>query len=182
MDNFDLKKYLYNNPLLKESEIGSKKDIEFQKYSGNVLPYEDLLYTIEAEWGKEDLYYEVEQAIFDKDFEAIVDILMNYGVWEDYKNILNLNEESSTGGGTAGASFEPGDGMNYATPKSFKKKKIKETSYGTGNLGPGPKAGDQGVTDNYLVKAFGFKPVNRKKQAKSSKVIDYKDLWGSTYK
>lgn len=26
-----------------------------------------------------------------------------------------------------------------------------------------------------------FKPVNRKKQAKSSKVYDYKDLWGSTY-
>jgi hypothetical protein len=28
---------------------------------------------------------------------------------------------------------------------------------------------------------LGFKPVNRKKQAKSSKVYDYKDLWGSTY-
>jgi hypothetical protein len=28
---------------------------------------------------------------------------------------------------------------------------------------------------------LGFKPVNRKKLAKSSKVYDYRDLWGSTY-
>ena len=28
---------------------------------------------------------------------------------------------------------------------------------------------------------LGFKPVNRKKLAKSSKVYDYKDLCGSTY-
>lgn len=54
-----------------------------------------------------------------------------------------------------------------------------------------------GGGDGYLTKYFiarkplsfkdteysklGFKPVNRKKQAKSSKVYDYKDLWGSTY-
>jgi hypothetical protein len=57
-----------------------------------------------------------------------------------------------------------------------------KTPYGTGNLGPGPKATEQGVKDNYYVKAFGFKPVNRKKQAKASKAIDYKDLWGATYK
>ncbi len=181
MDNFDLKKYLYNNYLLKESELGSQQDIDFQKYTGNVLPYEELLYVIEAEWGKEDLYYEIEQAIFDKDFEAIVDILINHGVWDDYKNILNLNEESVTGGGTEGSSSTPGVGMNYATPKSFKKK-VKETSYGAGNLGPGPKATEQGVKDNYYVKKFGYEPVNRKKQAKNSKAIDYKDLWGSTYK
>ena len=28
---------------------------------------------------------------------------------------------------------------------------------------------------------LGFKPVNRKKLTKSSKVYDYRDLWGSTY-
>jgi hypothetical protein len=94
-----------------------------------------------------------------------------------------LQEMSMTGGGTAGGAFSAGVGMNYATPKAFKKvKNIDETSYGTGNLGPGPKAGKDGVKDNYYVKAFGFKPVDRKKQAKSSKAIDYKDLWGKTYK
>jgi hypothetical protein len=94
-----------------------------------------------------------------------------------------LKEMSMTGGGTAGAAFSPGVGINYATPKAFKKVKTEaKTPYGTGNLGPGPKATEQGVKDNYYVKAFGFKPVNRKKQAKASKAIDYKDLWGATYK
>lgn len=95
-----------------------------------------------------------------------------------------LKEMSMTGGGTAGAAFTPGVGMNYATPKTFKKKKVKEakTPYGTGNLGPGPKATEHGVKDNYYVKAFGFKSVDRKKLAKASKTVDYKDLWGATYK
>ena len=39
-----------------------------------------------------------------------------------------LKEMSMTGGGTAGAAFSPGVGMNYATPKAFKKKKLKEAS------------------------------------------------------
>jgi hypothetical protein len=57
-----------------------------------------------------------------------------------------------------------------------------EATYGTGNLGPGPKAGKDGVKDNYYVKAFGYKPVNRKKLTKASKAVDYKDLWDDTYK
>lgn len=28
---------------------------------------------------------------------------------------------------------------------------------------------------------WGFKPVNRKKQTKDSKIYDYRDLWSSTY-
>ena len=57
-----------------------------------------------------------------------------------------------------------------------------KSTYGTGNLGPGPKATEHGVEDNYYVKAFGYKVVNRKKQADASKAVDYKDLWGKTYK
>ena len=34
-----------------------------------------------------------------------------------------LKEMSSTGGGTAGAAFSAGVGMNYATPFAFKKVK-----------------------------------------------------------
>jgi hypothetical protein len=84
-----------------------------------------------------------------------------------------IKEMSMTGGGTVGAASTSGVGMNYATPKAFKK---------TGNIGPGPKAGKDGVKDNYYVKKFGFIPVNRKELTKQSKGIDYKDLWGKTYK
>ena len=94
-----------------------------------------------------------------------------------------LKEMTSTGGGTAGAASSAGVGLNFAVPLGYKKVKTEnKTPYGTGNLGPGPKATEHGVKDNYYVKAFGFKPVDRKKQAKASKAIDYKDLWGSTYK
>ena len=73
------------------------------------------------------------------------------------------------------------DSKDYFMNWFSEKPDLYETAYGTGNLGPGPKAGKDGVKNNYYVKAFGFKPVNRKKQAKASKAIDYKDLWGSTY-
>lgn len=66
---------------------------------------------------------------------------------------MTLNEESSTGGGTTGSSFTGGVGINYATPYAFKKTK--------------------GLS--------GYKIINRKKQAKASKSIEYKDLWGKTY-
>jgi len=65
----------------------------------------------------------------------------------------------------------------FKSPKHYKK--IKEGIGAT--LGPGPKAGPKGVEDNYYVSKFGYKLVDRKKQANSSKTIDYKDLWGKTY-
>ena len=73
--------------------------------------------------------------------------------------------------------------VNMDTTLYFKLvKKQKEISEDIGaTLGPGPKAGPKGVKDNYYVKAFGYKLVDRKKQAKNSKAIDYKDLWGKTY-
>ena len=43
-------------------------------------------------------------------------------------------------------------------------------------LGPGPKAGEDGVKDNYYVKAFGYKLAPSVKNRKS-KVIDYRQLW-----
>jgi len=81
-----------------------------------------------------------------------------------------LAEMSATGMG--GASFSPGEGMNYATPKSFKKTKIKEGPGAT--LGPGPKAGEEGVKDNYYIKAFKYKLVPKNPKPKS---FDIKKLW-----
>lgn len=116
----------------------------------------------------------------------------------------NVSEESTTGGGTASsAGMTTGTGEQYTTPFAFNPdKKSKGTAhkyyyklgyklapvnevdktYGTGNLGPGPKATEKGVEDNYYVKTFGYKLVDRKKQAAASKAVDYKDLWGKTYK
>jgi len=70
-----------------------------------------------------------------------------------------LKEISATGMG--GASFSAGQGMNYATPKAFKKTKSIEEGPGA-SLGPGPKAGSEGVKDNYYVKAFKYKLVPKK--------------------
>jgi hypothetical protein len=88
---------------------------------------------------------------------------------EDYKrtkgvNEADLDEMSMSGGGVAGASFTPGIGAQTATPFSFKSKK-KSTDEGIGaNLGPGPSASEDGVKDNYYVKAFKYKLVPKTKQ------------------
>jgi hypothetical protein len=80
---------------------------------------------------------------------------------EKIKEIIRkkLAEMSATGMG--GASFSPGQGMNYATPKAFKKtKNIKEGPGAT--LGMGPSAGPEGVKDNAYVKQFKYKLVPKK--------------------
>lgn len=58
---------------------------------------------------------------------------------EEYKRVLRLKEQSSTSQG--GASFTPGEGAQYATPKAFNKNKK-----------------SKGTTDIYYYK-LGFKPV-----------------------
>ena len=73
------------------------------------------------------------------------------------------------------ATFTPGTGMQYATPYAFRKKgqkandkAYKEIGYkpvkeGIGaDLGPGPKASEDGVKDNVYVKQFGYKLVPKK--------------------
>ena len=99
----------------------------------------------------------------------------------EYQKIKGMFEMSGTGGGAGAGSFSTGTGGQYATPFAFrlapKMKKLGETSPGA-SLGKGPKAGATGVKNNYYTKAFGFKPVNSKKLAAQSKVIDTKYLWG----
>ena len=95
---------------------------------------------------------------------------------EKIKEIIRkkLAEMSATGMG--GASFSPGEGMNYATPKAFKKtKNLKEGPGAT--LGPGPKAGPEGVKDNIYVKDFKYKLVNQKALNQKAKGIEVKSLW-----
>ena len=74
---------------------------------------------------------------------------------------FSIEEMSTTGGGAGAASFSGGTGMQYATPYAFKlKKKKKEVKENVGSdLGPGPKAGPKGVSNNAYVKDFGYKLV-----------------------
>ena len=100
---------------------------------------------------------------------------------EEYRRItMKINEEdldemSTTGGGAGAASFTPGTGGQYATPFAFRKKgqkaddkAYKELGYKKvkenvgADLGPGPKAGSDGVTDNTYVKQFAYKLVPKK--------------------
>jgi len=83
-------------------------------------------------------------------------------------------EEISTSGGAGGYLGK----YAFKLPKHYKK--VEENVGAT--LGPGPKATEHGVKDNYYVKKFGYKLVDRKKQTKNSKGFDYKDLWNKTYK
>ena len=100
---------------------------------------------------------------------------------EEYRRItMKINEEdldeiSTTGGGAGAASFSPGTGAQYATPFAFRKKgqKANDKAYKKigykavkedvgADLGPGPKAGPDGVTDNTYVKQFAYKLVPKK--------------------
>ena len=98
---------------------------------------------------------------------------------EEYRRITmnegELDEMSTTGGGAGAASFSPGTGGQYATPFAFRKKgqkandkAYKEIGYKAvkedvgATLGPGPKAGSEGVTDNAYVKQFAYKLVPKK--------------------
>ena len=88
---------------------------------------------------------------------------------EDYRKAVREEEEieemSTTGGGAGSASFSAGTGMQYATPYAFKKKKKKLKKEGVGaTLGPGPKATEDGVKDNYIVKAFKYTLVPKNKK------------------
>ena len=92
---------------------------------------------------------------------------------EKIKEIIRkkLAEMSATGMG--GASFSPGEGMNYATPKAFKKtKNLKEGPGAT--LGMGPSAGSEGVKDNAYVKQFKYKLVPKKIKGSG---LEVKQLW-----
>ena len=102
---------------------------------------------------------------------------------DQYRQIKNqLKEISGTGGGAGAASFSGGTGMQYATPYAFRRKgqkandkAYKELGYtdikeGIGaNLGPGPKATEDGVKDNAYVKQFKYKLVPKNKKGRAKK-------------
>jgi hypothetical protein len=77
---------------------------------------------------------------------------------EQYQDIKGIDEDIEEISTSAGAG-------SYLTKYAFKKpKKQKELEENIGsNLGPGPKAGPDGVKDNYYVKKFKYKLVPKDK-------------------
>lgn len=94
----------------------------------------------------------------------------------EYQKIKGMFEEQQVDE----TGFAVGMGPQYATPRAFKKmppQELPESNPGA-SLGPGPKAGPKGVTNNYYTKNFKYKLVNPKKLASQSKAVDTKYLWG----
>jgi hypothetical protein len=76
------------------------------------------------------------------------------------ETIKKLKEGSSTGSG--GASMTPGNGPQYAAKYAYKLTGYKPVDESGATLGPGPKAGPEGVKDNYYVKTWNYKLVPKK--------------------
>ena len=77
--------------LEEDSELGGKEDVEFTT-SIFMLPYIELLKAIEKDYGRRDAYYEIEQAIFDKNIEQIPSILRRYELDKEYSHLTRVNE------------------------------------------------------------------------------------------
>jgi hypothetical protein len=91
---FENKKVPLDLPIPLEEEEDSKLGSKLDNIAGGsyILPYQELLNRIEEDWGRKDLYYEIETALFDKDIKKAIDILRDWEVYDDYISYLNLNE------------------------------------------------------------------------------------------
>ena len=93
-------------------------------------------------------------------------------------------KENSTINSTSGF-MSGGEGENHNGPSprkstygAYKQAGYKKVAEGPGaSLGPGPKAGSEGVKNNTYVKKFKYKLVDRPALNKAAKGIDVKKLW-----
>jgi hypothetical protein len=112
-----------------------------------ILPYESLLKQIkkDAESHKEeegklmDLYYEVEQALFDKDVPRMLSILRNYGLYGKYSTLLNINESDKKKTPALNKPKRGGSKKFYVYVRDPKTKRIKKVSFGAPGMSVGFK-------------------------------------------
>ena len=101
---------------------------------------------------------------------------------EEYKKVSSLSEEStiaSNSGFISGGEGENHNGLSSkkSTYGAYTQAGYKKVNEGPGaTLGPGPKAGPEGVKDNMYVKKFKYKLVDKKKLNKAAKGIDWKGV------
>jgi hypothetical protein len=114
-------------PML-ENELGSNLDTDLT--SGVfMLPYQNLLDDIEADLGKGDLYYEVQQALYDNDLEGVIMILKNNNVFDKYMK-PSLNEVIKKKNPPLNKPKRGGSKKFYVYVRNPKTKKIKKVSFG----------------------------------------------------
>jgi len=89
---------------------------------------------------------------------------------EKIKGIIRKKLKEMNATNVGGATAVGGEGIGL--PAKYAYKKVNEGPGAT--LGPGPKAGPEGVKDNYYVKAFKYKLVPKNPKPKS---FDIKKLW-----
>jgi hypothetical protein len=100
-----------------------------------------------------------------------------------FKYKYKIKEEStisSNSGFTSGGDGEnhTGPSKNKSTYGAYTQVGYKKVAEGPGaTVGPGPKAGPEGVKDNVYVKKFKYKLVNRPALNKAAKGIEVKALW-----
>jgi hypothetical protein len=115
--------------LEEEDTLGGKDDVEFTT-SIFMVPYLPLLQQIEKDWGKGDMYYEVEQALFDKNIDQVRKILKNYEVDKEYAYLLNLNEAEKKKTPALNKPKRGGSKKFYVYVRDPKTKRIKKVSFG----------------------------------------------------
>jgi hypothetical protein len=111
-----------------DSELG--KEDEFTTNTP-ILPYIELLNAIENDYGRGDTYYEVEQAIFDKDLNQVQNILKKYELDKKYSHLTRLNEaEKKKKNPPLGKPKRGGSKKFYVYVRDPKSKRIKKVSFG----------------------------------------------------
>lgn len=89
----------------------------------------------------------------------------------------NVSEESFFTSGGEGENHT-GPSPRKSTYGAYTQAGFKKVTEGPGaTMGPGPKAGEEGVKDNVYVKKFKYKLVDRKALNKAAKGIEVKALW-----
>jgi hypothetical protein len=95
----------------------------------------------------------------------------------------NVSEESTISSNSFFTSGGEGENHNGPSPRkstygAYTQAGYKKVTEGPGaTMGPGPKAGEEGVKDNVYVKNFKYKLVDRKALNKAAKGIEVKALW-----
>lgn len=94
-----------------------------------------------------------------------------------------VSEESTIASNSFFTSGGEGENHNGPSPRkstygAYTQAGYKKVEEGPGaTMGPGPKAGSEGVKDNAYVTKFKYKLVDKKKLNKAAKGIEVKQLW-----
>jgi hypothetical protein len=97
--------------------------------------------------------------------------------------LIPVSEESTIASNSFFTSGGEGENHNGPSPRkstygAYTQAGYKKVEEGPGaTMGPGPKAGKEGVKDNTYVTKFKYKLVDQKKLNKAAKGIEVKQLW-----